>query len=153
MRYDPRNVAHRLQLGTQLLAALQNAGFSRVTSDRLPAKTREDVYERVIDGTDGKMRVWVWTSAVAGQLRGAGSDAIRVTTVYATDNDIHGKPRGVGKEKRVFRTGKMDAIESRMMERMRDAWRGCKDLERCGCGAPKFTSKRKNLICADFCWK
>ena len=152
MRYDNTSPASRQVLGDAITDTLRTAGFTQVPASRLPHRTREDVYEReVTHSGHGRIVIQVWTSIERGHMRSAGKDAIRVATVFISD----ARPqRGVAKERRVNRTGDIDAIADRMLGRMRAAWRNVRSIERCGsCGSPKFTSKKGNAVCAALCWK
>lgn len=83
---------------------------------------REVVYERSHDKDPG-YRVVVYTSISAGnaKARKLGADAIRVCAIY---EDV-GRSFGVAKLPRVFRTGSVDAVLARTLERMRDAYARC----------------------------
>jgi|APSaa5957512576_1039674.scaffolds.fasta_scaffold18626_3 hypothetical protein len=152
MKYNNTLSSDRFALASAVLDTLHGAGFTLVPANRLPSRTREDVYEREVTRSGrGRIVVQVWTSIEGGYMRSAGKDAIRVATVFINDN---GTQRGCAKERRVNRTGDINAIAERMLGRMRDAWRGVKTIERCGsCGSPEFTSKKKNTVCAALCWK
>ena len=165
MKYDNMLRSDRLALADAVTDTLRAAGFTQASADRLPPRTREMVFEReVTNSGKSSIVIQVWTSIENGYMRTAGKDAIRVATVFIRDD---GNQRGVAKERRVHRTGEIDAIAQRMLGRMRDAWKGVASLPRCSqCNSPKFTSKirkdrwtgRKiggggNEVCAAFCWK
>jgi hypothetical protein len=142
--YDPNILTHRSLLAHNILEMLEVAGF---TEEDTPA-AKERVFSRQVDGTD-RIRIMVYTSVVGGHVRQAGKDAIRVVAVYTTQD---GKDRGILKETRVFRTGEIGNIVERIRGRMRDAWKRSKSSDRCGCGSPKFTSKKGSQVCAEICW-
>jgi hypothetical protein len=157
MKYNPEDPKHRLGLAIHLMSVLDNAGFKRDErfESKRPAHLREHVYSREIK--DG-MFVIVYTSCsnhkkVYVSVRAKGNDAIRVSTIYLRA-DKHASERvGIGKQKRIHRTGVIEDIGNRMLERMRDAWRIGNTRTRCHCcGAPKFKSKKGNLVCANVCW-
>jgi hypothetical protein len=74
-----------------------------------------------------------------------------VCAVYRRED---GKERGVAKaDKRVHRVGRITDIVGRTHSRMREVWKLASTGARCAdCGAPKFLSRRKNLVCAEVCW-
>lgn len=145
MTYDPNSTASRRALADEITALVLDCGFSKVA---LPG-CREDVFERSVKGAP-KMKVRVYTTIEGGLVRAVGKDAIRVCVVYLDS----GRVRGIGKDKRVNRVGKVDAIVKRILGRMRAAYKAAKEAERCSdCGAPKFRSKRGNKVCAALCWK
>ena len=93
----------------------------------------------------------VYSTVVDGRVRSLARDAIRAALLYKPRNG--GKERGLSSFQRVFRTGTMDAICDRTIERMRDAWKSAGQLERCSkCDAPKFSSRAGNQVCAELCW-
>ena len=162
-KYDPSNEQHKLNLAIEIMSTLDTAGFKRdgqFEFQRSKQEYREHVYSREI--RDG-LFVLVYTSCSNHKkfyvtARAKGNDAIRVATVYKLKDQspLPGRfinTRGLGKQKRVYRTGTVDAICDRMLERMRDGWRIGNNVETCSsCGAPKFKSKKGNLVCADVCW-
>ena len=150
--YNPGDTHDRLDLAVNLAGRLTDAGFERDKRlERGPANLCEHVYTRMVRDN---IVVAVYTS-VSGHkgfmtARAKGNDAIRVTTVYMAKD---GKQRGLSKQRRVFRTGKIDDIIERTVERARDAWKvGANPCSCRSCGAPKFRSKKGNLVCAEFCW-
>ena len=148
MDYDPTIPGMRTALAATLLVRLKECGFTQFNNSDKDARYggRELVFSRKVnDNTD----VRVYTTISGGKARGKGKDSIRVTAVYTARD---GKTRGLVKNRRVHRTGNVDAITDRMIERMRDVWRKAARPERCGCGAPKFVTKKGNLCCAEICW-
>jgi len=146
--YNPENPAHRCNLAMALLAKLTECGFLPESREG----TNEAVYSRAVN--EG-VRVLVYTSVIpAGtsfQVRKEGKDAIRVCAVYTAKD---GRERGIARaEKRVNRTGTVDGVVDRTHERMRDVYRLALRPCTCDtCGAPKFTAKSGNEVCADLCW-
>ena len=155
MKYNPEDPKHRLGLAIHLMSVLDNAGFKRderFESKHAPDHLREHVYSREI--RDG-MFVVVYTSCsnhkkVYVSVRAKGNDAIRVSTIYLRSDTS--ERRGIGKQKRIHRTGVIEDIGNRLLERMRDGWRIGNTQRMCHCGAPKFKSKKGNLVCANICW-
>lgn len=151
MAYDPTRTEDRAALATQIVATLDTAGFKMVRM----SGTNEAVYTRSVAGTHGKVNVVVYTTVVRGALgqitRSCGWDSIKVCATYTGRG---GKVQGLIRETRVHRVGELDAITGRMLERMRSVYRKALQTPRCSsCGAPKFTSKAGNLVCANICWK
>ena len=146
MDYDPTIPGMRTALAASIVTCLEECGFTKHTDKDARYDGREFVFTRKInDNTD----VRVYTTVADGKARGKGKDSIRVAAVYTTRD---GKTRGLVKNRRVHRTGNIDAITERMVERMRDVWRKAARPERCHCGAPKFVTKKGNLCCAEICW-
>jgi len=157
-KYDPRDRDHRRTLATELLALFARALFLEVRIEG----TKERVFAREVPNTDGKIRVLVYSTIEGDMTRAVAKDAIRVCAVYAARD---GRERGIASaEKRVNRTGIIDAITERVILRMRDCWATVKGVPVCHCGAPKFVSKVRtnkhtgiktggNDVCADLCWK
>lgn len=158
LKYDPRSIGDRQGLATSLLELFERSMFTEVFIDG----TKERLFAREVPGTDGKVRVLVYSTLVETEARQVGKDAIRVCAVYRSRD---GQERGIASgEKRVNRTGTINAITDRVIARMRDCWKATKTASKCHCGAPHFKSKvRKakggrpasggNMVCADFCWK
>jgi len=146
MKYDPHDPASRDQLAEKLVQKLLDCGFSE------EAQNPEECYERVFSRqVADKLRIVVYTSISAGgTTREVGKDSIRVCGVYKARD---GQDRGVASVKRVHRVGKIVDIVERMYQRMREVWKSTATAEQCHCGAPKCTSKKGNLFCADICWK
>lgn len=110
-----------------MFSFLESKGFTR--SDPGLRSRREIVYERA-HAKDTRFKVLVYTSIAAGctRARGLGADAIRVCAIF---EDPNGHPhsragsRGVAKTKRVFRTGTVNGVLERMIERAREAYAVC----------------------------
>jgi hypothetical protein len=81
-----------------------------------------------------------------------GVDAIRVCAVFNPSEEGK-RGRGILKERKVLRTGKIEEIPGRVVERVKDIAGELNDLKHCNrCGAPGLISKAGNLYCADACW-
>lgn len=89
----------------------------------LPATRGEEVYERAHD-KDGRYTVKVYSSVQRGQIgaRGCGADAIRVVALLTVES---GKVYPIFKGTRVYRTGTVEAVLERMIERAREAYATC----------------------------
>lgn len=96
----------------------------------LPASRGEEVYERRHD-RDRRYAIKVYSSIQRGQaeVRDCGEDAIRVVAVHYTgdltpagDWAHPDAARGVFKSTRTFRTGTVDGVLDRMIERAREAY-------------------------------
>lgn len=145
--YDPRSSTDRTTLAQAIEALMARSEFKQ----EIRAGTKEKVFAREVPGTDGKVRVLVYTSIEGSQTRECGDDAIRVCAVYKARD---GQDRGIASaEKRINRVGEISAITERLIERMREIWKATKTAEKCSCGAPKFKTKKGALCCADLCWK
>jgi len=147
-KYHPESANDRRMLTAAILAMLDTAGFAEETIKG----TKERVFTRTAaGGAEGRIKVAVYTTIVGRSVRATGKDAIRVVALYATKD---GKHRGIAKaDKRVNRTGTIEGICERTLNRMRDVYKLAGTNERCNCcGAPKFTSKAGNSVCSDLCW-
>jgi hypothetical protein len=96
---------------------------------RLVPETRgEEVYERAHD-RDARYTVKVYSSIQRGAevARERGADAIRVVALFKEDYRFHWPARTVPifKATRVHRTGSVDAVLDRMVERAREAYAAC----------------------------
>jgi len=104
-------------------AFLEGKGFFRETG----RSRREVVYGRA-HARDPRYRVLVYTSVAAGNARARklGADAIRVVAIFDSPGPW-GAARGVFKGKRVFRTGTVDGVLLRVLERAREAYGVCNE--------------------------
>lgn len=161
MRYNPDSPASQKALAQTLVGMLSDCGFM----EEWPKGTKERVFSRAVSED---ARVVVYTSVNRdrgpnpmdpGELRrserqavrGRGHDAIRVCLVRQCSD---GRDRGLVKNKRVNRVGQVHDIVGRVKDRMRDTWKSYKTVKKCAnCGAPKFVSKKGNLVCSEICWK
>ena len=139
MKYNHTNPTDRVELAKKIKETLLTAGFHKVPN------AGEDVYERAHHKAEDIV-VRVYTSVYRGEVRESGEDAIRVAAIY--------NGRGIAKATRINRTGDMEKITERLLERMREVYGKVPSITRCPrCGAPQFVSKNGNLVCADLCWK
>lgn len=101
---------------------LAGAGFRL-----LPATRGEEVYERPHD-KDGRYTVKVYSSIQRGTngVRKCGADAIRVVALLTTEKKVY----PIFKSARVYRTGTVDAVLERMVERAREAYAACSQHRR-----------------------
>ena len=158
MKYDPKKDKHKLNLAIHIISKLDEAGFKRdkrFEFGNCDSKFAEHVYSRKVRDD---MYVLVYTSCSNHKgyisVRNKGNDAIRVVAAYRPDSSKHAYVMGLSKHKRIYRTGTINAIGDRMLIQMRKAWKIGNNNESCKlCGAPKFMSKKGNLVCADLCWK
>jgi hypothetical protein len=150
MSYDPNIETHRQILAVELLTRLDTAGFTR---ESVQPGTKELVFSRPHNKSG--IRVVVYTTIIEQrgipQVREHGADAIRACALYTTRD---GNTRPVAKaDHRVFRTGEIPAIADRTIQRLRDVWKAVGTSGCCkGCGAPLFTSKKGNDVCAELCF-
>jgi hypothetical protein len=111
--------------------------------------------ELVLSRTSGRLKgveVLVYTTIVGETVRPMGVDAIRVCAVFNPSEEGK-RGRGILKERKVLRTGKIEEIPGRVVERVKDIAGELNDLKHCNrCGAPGLISKAGNLYCADACW-
>ena len=136
------NAGSRKALASAIVEMVESCGFKPVLGQS------EKVFARNIH-TNEAIEVRVYTSVFGNEVDLVGADAIRVTVLYNTADN---KVRPLGKTKRVYRKGTIEDIVERTRSRMRDGYRIGLNPEKCRCGAPKFTSKAGNLVCADACW-
>jgi hypothetical protein len=159
MTYDPIKHADRANLAIAVMAKLTACGFTPLRREG----TKEAVYARDVDGTDGRIRVLVYTTVVPGpggtfEVREIGSDSIKVCALYTTKRPgFKGKERGLVKDRRIHRSGQIKGkggILDRMLDRMREVYKAAKTGECCpSCSAPMFITKAKKLCCSELCWK
>lgn len=153
MTYDPNNATHRQILAVELMSRLDTAGFTK-RPDR--PGTKEFVYARPFPAIPG-VSVVVFTSIEEErgipEARSQGRDAIRCMALYAGKDDPLNERLVAKADHRVFRTGDIAGIADRTIQRLRDVWREAGAVGRCrSCGAPTFTSKKGNEVCADLCF-
>ncbi len=146
MKYDPASQADRRALATKLREALLKAGFA------LQDVPGEETYERPIPQLPG-VSLRCLTTIVADEVRDLGEDAIRISANYKRP-DLTAQP--LFKYARVFRTGELDDIVVRTVDRLREAFVEVRRRDqaglRCYCGAPKFDTKSGKQACAALCW-
>lgn len=90
----------------------------------LPATRGEEVYERAHD-KDERYTVKVYSSIQRGatEARGCGADAIRVVALLTTEKKVY----PIFKSARVYRTGTVEAVLERMVERAREGYARCNE--------------------------
>lgn len=142
--YDPLTRASRVQLASAILEKLRNEQFLKIQNQK-PGEELQ--LSKSIKSSN--LQVVVYTTIVGGEVREIGQDAIRVALLYrATD----GSTVGIGKSKRVNRTGQIADITQRIIERIKH----CEDLssvETCRfCSAPIAISRAGKPYCAEKCW-
>ena len=101
---------------------LAAAGFRLV-----PEARGEEVYERA-HNRDARYTVKVYSSIQrgAGEARGCGEDAIRVVALFADSRfSWPARVTPIFKATRVHRTGSVEAVLDRMVERAREAYAAC----------------------------
>ena len=90
----------------------------------LPAASGEEVYERAHD-KDARYTIKVYSSIQRGaaEVRDCGEDAIRVVAIFL-DGRFHypAKVVPIFKATRVHRSGSVEAVLDRMIERAREAY-------------------------------
>jgi len=145
--YNHSEYGHRWALATEVKMAVMGMGF---TPREIPG-----TLELVLSRTSGRLRgveVLVYTTIVGEAVRPMGVDAIRVCAVF-TPSEEGKRGRGILKERKVLRTGKIEEIPGRVTARIKDIVTELNDLPHClKCGAPGLISKAGNLYCADACW-
>lgn len=147
--YDPTSAIHRKHLAQRVLALLATSGFIEEAVTIRKAQIRERVFYRVVNEAP-EIRVQVWTSIEGEEVRAVGEDAIRICAVYRNKQS---EDKGILKNTRVHRVGDVDDICNRLLARMRETYKKARTPNRCkSCGAPTFTSKKKNEVCSDLCY-
>ena len=165
--YDPENAAHRKELGDKMTEKLGAIGFT-LSGDRTldPGryygggfKGKEQVYV-FKHRKDPGLEVQVFTSVLeSGSVRGKGADAIRVCLIYKNKakqqnpESEEARQYDLGSGCRVYRTGDIDDIVGRTVERAREMYKLANAVERCNaCQAPMATSKQGKKFCSEVCW-
>jgi hypothetical protein len=131
-----------------ILSTLSEKGFKE-TSEPMPGETVLE-FQMTRGGLPNGFSIRVYTSVVDGVARGDGEDAIRVTLIWRDPAKNSLTP--ISKSTRVNRTGEMEEIVERVLQRGRDLWTSVPNISRCNCGAPKAVSKAGKLYCAARCW-
>lgn len=144
--FDPGCKMHRTFLANDVRVTLLGLGFKPSTR---PGAT-ELVFEKASSRLAG-VKMMVYTTIQGDEVRGIGKDSIKVCTVYMAKD---GHTRGLGKERRVHRTGDINAISGRIVDRIKLAAADISASPCCDkCSAPMFKSKKGNMVCAELCWK
>ena len=145
MDYDPNNAFHRKALALEIKATLLGLGL---VAEERPG-TRELVFGRASSRLT-RTNLRVYTSIVDDEVRDLGSDSIKVCVTF---DRTEGGTRGVLREARVFRTGQIEEIPGRLVNRLQGAIKELKALEPCNrCGSPILVAKTGRPYCADACW-
>lgn len=143
--YNPTDAADRKALAEAMVAMLEKAKFKLVSGS-----STEDIYEFDCASKAPGCKVKVFTSIFRGEAREVGADAVRVVGTY-TRSDA--RNQGLADETRVNRTGTIEGVTARCLERMRSVYSSVVTSSRCAkCGAPMFKSRKGNLVCAETCW-
>lgn len=128
------STAHEEHLGASMTsrfvevpAAVIRERLTAAGFQLLPATSGEEVYGRAHD-KDPRYMVKVYSSILRGaaEARGCGADAIRVVALF-TPRD---KTYPIFKSARVYRTGTVEAVLGRMIERAREAYVRCNEHRR-----------------------
>lgn len=144
MIYDHNSPGHRAALALEIKAILAGLGFKPTD---VPG-SREMVFAR--DSTRlPRVQVRIYTSIVGAEVRQVGGDSIKVCAIYT---DREGRSRGVTREQRVFRTGKIEEIPVRIKDRIGRVAADLNAATICHCGAPKLLAKSGKYYCGDLCW-
>ena len=144
--FDPTCRMHRTFLANEVKVLLLGLGFT--PSARQGAT--ELVFEKASSRLQG-VKMLVFTTIQNDEVRGIGKDSIKVCTVYTNRK---GLTLGLGKERRVHRTGEITGIAPRITDRIKSSAADINNFLSCeSCGAPKFKSKAGNMVCAEICWK
>ena len=147
VEYDPSLENDRKYLATQIRNTLFDIGFDR-NSLHEEFHSKECVYGKRINNN---IFICVFSTIEFGMCRGEGEDAIRVVGFYVTRK---GDLRALAKaDKRVFRTGSVGSICTRIVDRVAGVEENVHRPVVCRCGAPMFVSKKGNTVCAELCWK
>ena len=144
MNYDPDNAGHRAALALDIKATLAGLGFQQVD---VPG-AKEAVFARNSTRLP-RVQIRIYTSIVGSEVRQVGGDSIKVCSVYTNSE---GRPCGVTKEQRVFRTGQLEEIPGRIKDRIKSVAADLNAAQICSCGAPKLLSKAGKLYCGARCW-
>lgn len=107
----------------------------------------ELTYEREVSRRGaGPVKVLVYTTVPfgGGRARPVGKDAIRVSVVFC---DANGKRHGVSSETKVLRTGTVEGVLERLLERMRLAWIEARKLKVCpDCESPAYADSGRCVV-------
>ena len=146
--YDPLSRASRVHLAYTILEMLKKEQF-QLRPNLKPGEELQFGRRIKIDGKSSNLQIVVYTTIVSDEVREIGQDAIRVALLYRASD---GSTVGIGKSKRVNRTGQIADIITRILERVKH----CEDIssvETCRfCSAPIAISKANKPYCAEKCW-
>ena len=145
--YNHQEYGHRWALATEVKMAVMGMGF---TPKEIPG-----TLELVLSRSSGRLKgveLLVYTTIVGEAVRPMGLDAIRVCAVFTPSEAGKMSTRGICKERKVLRTGKIEEIPVRVTGRIKDIASDLNELPHCiKCGAPGLVSKKGNMYCADAC--
>lgn len=114
---------------------LVGAGF-----ELMEATSDEEVYLRVHD-KDERYAIKVYSSIQHGEsaVRECGADAIRVVALFQPRDQIY----PIFKSARVYRTGSVEAVLDRVIERAREAYARCNEHRKKNSGTPERNQQAK----------
>ena len=141
--YESSSALHRNLLAVGIRQELTRLGFGLVS---IPG-TKEQVFAKASARLAG-VEIRVFTTIEGDAVRASGDDSIKVCAVYVGGD----RPRGLFKERRVFRTGQLEEIPGRVKDRIKLTAAELNGAETCDCGAPKGTSKAGKQYCMALCW-
>jgi len=141
--YDSSSAFSRNILAVGIRQELTRLGFGIID---LPG-TKETVFAKPSTRLAG-VEIRVFSTIEGSAVRASGDDSIKVCAVYTGGE----RPRGLFKERRVFRTGQLEEIPGRVRDRIKLTAAELAGVETCDCGAPKGTSKAGKKYCMALCW-
>ena len=141
--YESSSALHRNLLAVGIRQELTRLGFGPAS---IPG-TKEQVFAKASARLAG-VEIRVFTTIEGDAVRASGDDSIKVCAVYVGGD----RPRGLFKERRVFRTGQLEEIPGRVKDRIKLTAAELNGAETCDCGAPKGTSKAGKKYCMALCW-
>lgn len=108
----------------QIPAAAVRERLAAAGFELMEATGGEEVYLRVHD-KDDRYAIKVYTSIQRGEttVRSRGADAIRVVALFQPQSKVY----PLFKSARVYRTGSVEGILNRMIERAREAYMRCNE--------------------------
>jgi hypothetical protein len=137
-----------------IVTFLKSKGFAE--RDATKVRGNEIVYERA-HRADPRYKVLVYTSVRRGATRArpVGKDAIRVCAIFEEGRVLAriardgAMTRGIWKGSRVHRTGTVEGVFARMLERMRTAYEACSKArpkrDHARCPPPIFIDENSDL--------
>ena len=141
--YESSSALHRNLLAVGIRQELTRLGFGPVS---IPGSIVQ-VFAKASARLAG-VEIRVFTTIEGDAVRASGDDSIKVCAVYVGGD----RPRGLFKERRVFRTGQLEEIPGRIKDRIKLTAAELNGAETCDCGAPKGTSKAGKKYCMALCW-
>ena len=148
MQYNPESLADRKLLATELEAMFAKANFTLI--DKQGCSEKVFAFATQIPNVS----IYAYSTIDGDTVRALGDDAIRITVVYKRADD---KEMQLFKAVRVFRTGQIEDIVGRTLDKLRGAFTNFRARHRDGlsckrCSAPLFDTKAGKLACAATCW-